>query len=81
MQRWAPHARVYWPDIAGGAELLVLDGSFEESSERFSRLSWLRLPTGATLEAIAGLDGAEVWVKTGHLSAASLMPPQRGNGA
>jgi quercetin dioxygenase-like cupin family protein len=81
MQRWAPHARVCWPDIAGGAELLVLDGSFEESSERFSRLSWLRLPTGATLEAIAGLDGAEVWVKTGHLSAASLMPPQRGNGA
>lgn len=81
MQRWAPNTAVRWSDIAGGAEVLVLAGDFEESGERFSRMSWLRLPTGATLEAIAGPDGAELWVKTGHLSAASLMPPQRGNGA
>lgn len=79
MQRWAPHAHVHWADIPGGAEVLVLSGTFEEGSERFGRLSWLRLPTGATLDAIAGPDGAEVWVKTGHLSTASLMPPQRGN--
>ena len=77
MQRWAPHARMRWPDIAGGAEVLVLAGDFEESGERFSRLSWLRLPTGATLDAIAGSDGAEVWVKTGHLSSVSSVPQER----
>lgn len=76
MQRWAPHASVRWPDIAGGAEVLLLAGSFEESGECFSQLSWLRLPTGATLDAIAGSDGAEVWVKTGHLSAALLRSVQ-----
>jgi hypothetical protein len=69
MQRWAPHAHVRWVDIAGGAELLVLDGDFEESGERFGRLSWLRLPSGATLDAVAGAKGAEIWVKTGHLPA------------
>lgn len=69
MQRWAPHAHVRWVDIAGGAELLVLDGDFEESGERFRRLSWLRLPSGATLDAVAGAKGTEIWVKTGHLPA------------
>lgn len=80
MQRWAPHARVHWADITGGAEVLVLAGNFEDGAECFSRLSWLRLPAGSTLDAIAGPDGAEAWVKTGHLSAVTPMP-QREHGA
>src|SRR4051794_40424497 len=52
---------------SGGIELLVLDGSFIESGE-VTRLSWLRLPAGATLQATAGRDGCKVWVKSGHLA-------------
>jgi hypothetical protein len=48
--------------------LLVLDGSFIESGEEFTRLSWLRLPAGATLQATAGRNGCKVWVKSGHLA-------------
>ena len=52
----------------GGMEIFVLSGSFEESGERFSQHSWLRLPPGAPLSATVGADGARVWVKTGHLA-------------
>jgi hypothetical protein len=43
--------------FAGRIELLVLDHSITEGGEEFTRLSWLRLPAGAT-----------VWVKFGHLA-------------
>jgi hypothetical protein len=48
--------------LPGGIELLVLDGSFIEGGEEFTRLSWLRLPAGcntATLQHCKPLrDGA-----------------------
>lgn len=69
LHRWAPGVTVHRAAIAGGAELLVLDGGFEADGERFGRLSWLRLPAGATLDAVAGPEGAEIWVKSGHLPA------------
>jgi hypothetical protein len=49
-------------------ELLVLDGSFTEGGEEFTRLSWLRLPADATLRATADRGGCKVWVKSGHLA-------------
>ncbi|WP_299784137.1 cupin domain-containing protein [uncultured Roseobacter sp.] len=52
---------------AGGIEMLVIDGSVVESGETLSKGAWLRLPEGAPLTAIAGDDGAKVWIKTGHL--------------
>jgi anti-sigma factor ChrR (cupin superfamily) len=66
LERWAPDAEV---DLAlpGGAELLVLHGSFDEGGECFEPQSWLRLPCGDALHATAGSKGCEVWVKTGHL--------------
>jgi hypothetical protein len=54
--------------IPWGIELLVLDGSFVEGGEEFTRLSWFRLLAGATLRATAGRDGCKVWIKSGHLS-------------
>jgi hypothetical protein len=51
----------------GGIELLVLDGSFSEAGEEFAPLSWLRLPAGARLSAVAGPGGCKVWVKSDHL--------------
>jgi hypothetical protein len=67
LERWAPATAIDLP-VPGGAELLVLDGSFTEGDERFEPQSWLRLPAGSRLRAHAGAEGCRVWVKTGHLS-------------
>ena len=67
MERWAPGTAVSMA-VPGGAEVLVLDGDFYESGERFEAQSWLRLPAGgALLQAKASPEGCKVWVKTGHL--------------
>ncbi len=52
---------------AGGVELLVIAGTLSEGGEALKKGSWLRLPEGKPLSAIAGADGAKVWMKTGHL--------------
>jgi hypothetical protein len=67
LERWAPGVRIAVP-IPGGIELLVLDGGFTEGREEFTRYSWLRLPTGSTLQARAGPQGCRLWVKSGHLT-------------
>jgi anti-sigma factor ChrR (cupin superfamily) len=54
-------------DNPEGLELLVLEGSFSDSSETFARHSWLRLPAGAPLRVKAGGQGARVWLKAGLL--------------
>lgn len=51
----------------GGTELLVIDGGLEVDGERLARNSWLRLPDGVPLTAVAGDRGAKIWMKTGHL--------------
>lgn len=51
----------------GGAEILVLDGSISEGGDRLQKGGWLRLPEGTSLDAVAGKDGAALWMKTGHL--------------
>jgi hypothetical protein len=51
----------------GGIELLVLGGSLIEGNETLIEGSWLRLPDGADLDAVAGPKGAKYWVKSGHL--------------
>jgi hypothetical protein len=67
LECWAPGVRIAVP-IPGGIELLVLDGGFTEGREEFTRYSWLRLPTGSTLQARAGPQGCRLWVKSGHLT-------------
>jgi ChrR Cupin-like domain len=73
LERWAPHVPI---DLAlpGGAEILVLDGTFREGLEDFATQSWLRLPAASRLRAEAGPDGCRVWMKTDHLAA----PPKFG---
>lgn len=53
--------------VPGGAELFVLEGELAESGDLLQRHSWLRVPAGGTVNARAGLQGARVWVKEGHL--------------
>lgn len=74
MERWLPNASVAL-DLPGGGEFLVLDGTFIEGGEGFTPQSWLRLPPGRPLSAVAGSDGCTLWVKTGHLRHIQA-PPQ-----
>lgn len=73
LERWAPRAEVQL-GAPGGIEVLVLDGEFSEEGERFEAQSWLRLPCGAVLRAVAGVSGCRVWVKEGHLAHAPEAP-------
>ncbi len=74
MEKWTPGAAIETaPD--GGIELLVLAGSFVENFEKFETGSWLRLPSGAPLNAVAGQEGCDIWIKTGHLRAPIIRPP------
>jgi quercetin dioxygenase-like cupin family protein len=66
LEDWREGASVLL-DVPGGFEGLVLEGSFAEGGETFARHSWLRLPKGSRLTAVAGPAGARLWVKTGHL--------------
>ncbi|MEP5758239.1 MAG: cupin domain-containing protein [Litoreibacter sp.] len=59
---------------AGGIELLMIGGSLVVSGEELPKGGWLRLPEGEPLNAVAGKDGAKVWMKTGHLQHAK--PPR-----
>ena len=57
-----------------GFEVFVVEGSFSEGGETFEKNSWLRLPAGAPLNAIAGENGARLWVKSEHLAEAPTAP-------
>lgn len=51
----------------GGIEVLVIAGSVIVTGEVLSKNTWLRLPEGETFSALAGPDGAKLWMKSGHL--------------
>ncbi len=60
---------------ADGIEILCLEGTFAEGGEEFTAQSWLRLPVGTALNAVADSEGCSVWVKEGHLAHVSAKPP------
>ncbi len=66
METWGPDAVVEM-DLPEGAEFLVLEGSFVEGADRLRSHSWLRVPQGGVLNAVAGPSGAKVWMKLRHL--------------
>lgn len=72
---WHPSAMVVVPEHHG-FEALVLEGSFTEGGDIFPAHSWLRLPPGMPLQAVAGMEGARLWVKSGHLSRPPAAPEQ-----
>lgn len=67
IQEWEPNAEVSI-DAAGGVEVLVLNGSFTEGGDELVKHSWLRVPVGQHISALAGVEGAKVWIKRGHLT-------------
>jgi len=66
IEQWEPNTEIKI-DALGGAELLVLEGSFREGEDHLQAQSWLRLPPSSIAIAHTGTDGATVWVKKGHL--------------
>ena len=52
----------------GGMEMLVISGSAIDGSDTLGKGTWLRLPDGEKLNAVAGSNGAKIWIKTGHLA-------------
>lgn len=64
VETWDPDAPVSL-DVPHGAELLVLSGSCVESGALMQKWSWLRIPTGGQINALAGPWGSRVWIKTG----------------
>ena len=66
LETWAPGARISI-DLPEGGEFLVLEGGFETGDDQMREQSWLRMPIGTTLEAMASNRGAKVWMKRRHL--------------
>lgn len=69
VQTLAPHQQLP-VDAAGGAEVFVVQGTVhdEEGVDVLRERSWMRVPAGGQVNAVAGDGGAQVWVKEGHLS-------------
>jgi anti-sigma factor ChrR (cupin superfamily) len=67
LERWAPGAGPSPAAHAGGIEIFVIDGTFEDADGRFEPGAWLRLPDGATLDAHT-TTGCELYVKSGAVS-------------
>ena len=73
LERWEAGASIAL-SAPGGMEVLVLQGGFTEGGDELEPQSWLRLPKGWNSSAVAGPEGATVWVKSGHLSKAPQVP-------
>jgi len=73
IEHWQPNTKIA-ADMPGGTELLLLEGGITESGEAMAKHDWLRIPAGGKLSAVAGEDGAKLWVKSGHLTG-SIPPP------
>lgn len=69
LQRLDPGASVL-DGTAGGAELLIVEGSIVEADRRYESGTWIRLPNGADARMSAGTQGATIYLKTGHLAGA-----------
>jgi hypothetical protein len=54
-------------EVEGGIEVLMIDGMVSDANDTLKKGSWLRLPEGQSFKVVAGVRGAKVWIKTGHL--------------
>ncbi len=73
LERWEANATINL-EAERSIEVLVLEGSFEESRDQLKEQSWLRLPNGSTSSAQTGPTGAKVWIKRNHLMEAPTAP-------
>lgn len=69
IERLAAGERLFGHPIAGGAEVLVLEGGLNEGADGYACGSWIRLPAGEHTDFLASANGATLYLKTGHLTA------------
>ena len=72
-ESWAADTNISMA-MPNGAEIFVLDGGFSENGDVLSRYSWLRIPPHGMLHAVAGANGARIWMKRGHLGQIRVQP-------
>ncbi|MDN3453968.1 MULTISPECIES: cupin domain-containing protein [unclassified Psychrobacter] len=53
--------------VDGGAEILVVAGELIEGEQVYKQDSWIRLPIAEHVPIKAGVEGATIYLKTGHL--------------
>jgi anti-sigma factor ChrR (cupin superfamily) len=68
--RWAPQTYFNAHRHFGGEEIFVIKGVFEDEHGRYSEGSWIRSPH-MSLHKPFSREGCTIFVKTGHLLAAS----------
>lgn len=59
--------------VKGGLEVLVIGGKIDACGHNWGPRSWLRVPDGASMELFSE-QGAQLWVKSGHLMPGNLGP-------
>ncbi len=69
--RWMPDTPFNARAHPGGAEVLVLEGSYSDEHGHYPAGTWVRYPDGSRHEPFTEHEGAVLYVKTGHL------PPAR----
>lgn len=61
-ENWEPGARVSMTAVKG-ADVFVIKGGFQDETDELRKHSWLRIPAGGNLDAVAGTDGTTVRIK------------------
>ena len=72
MERWDAGTAVT-VDLPGGGEFFVLEGTAQAETDTLGVHSWLCVPPGGRLSAVAGPLGTRLWSKTGHLQHISTL--------
>jgi len=72
LQKLDPGERIFCTPLVGGAELLLLEGELRAPEGRYAAGSWLRFPPGDMPALTATASVALFYLKTGHLSPATL---------
>ena len=65
--KWQPGTKFHRHTHAGGEEIFVIDGVFEDEQGRYPKGTWLRNPPGSVHTPFS-TEGCIIFVKTGHLN-------------
>lgn len=66
IEQLAPDARWARRQVAGGEEILVLDGVLDYGADACPPRTWLRMPQEC-IQSLSTATGCRYWVKRGHL--------------
>ncbi len=67
LQRIDAGELLFTETVHGGAEILVVTGELIEGGQIYQQDSWIRLPIDTNVQIEAGVEGATIYLKTGHL--------------